>query len=197
MGAAGLVAVPTMYFRAMPPETLLTGTAGVHSDIYQAGLLLYRMSNGEPHYQRQVAQISIAALDKLITKARFPDRSSFQPHIPPRLRTIIRKALRVNPSERYSSAFDLSDDLARLPLPLDWHQTTSSSGLLEWRAPGILGHANLIVRQVPTGANNWNVEVFTDKAGKRRAKSRKDFWKQNISEVEAGMHLDHLFSVLR
>jgi serine/threonine protein kinase len=196
VGTAGVVAVPSMYFRAMPPETLLTGTGGVHSDIYQAGLLLYRMSNGDPHYQAQVSQISIANLEKLITKGRFPDRSTFQPHIPSRLRTIIRKALRVNPSERYSSAFDLSDDLARLQLTLDWAVTASPSGLVEWQTLGAAGHANLIIRRVPTGLNSWNVEVFTEKGGKRRAKNRSNFWKRNISEVEAGMHLDCLFSVL-
>jgi eukaryotic-like serine/threonine-protein kinase len=72
VGAAGLVAVPSMYFKGMPPETLSTGTAGVHSDIYQAGLLLYRMSNGEPHYQNQVSQIAAGNLEKVISKGRFP-----------------------------------------------------------------------------------------------------------------------------
>src|SRR5262249_35123162 len=54
IGPAGVVNVPSMYARAMPPETLQTGTAGVYSDVYQAGLVLYRMCNGEPHYQAQV-----------------------------------------------------------------------------------------------------------------------------------------------
>ena len=139
VGTAGLVAVPSMYFRAMPPETLLTGTAGAHSDIYQAGLLLYRMSNGDAHYQAQAFQIARGNLEKVITKGRFPDRSSFQPHIPGRLKTIIRKALRVDPSERYGSAFDLSDDLARLPIALDWAVATSASGLVEWQASRCAG----------------------------------------------------------
>jgi len=192
VGTSGVVAVPHMYSRAMPPETLLTGTGGVHSDIYQAGLLLYRMCNGDRHYQDQVTQLSATTTERQITKGRFPDRSSFQPHVSKRLRTIIRKALRINPGERYASAIDFADDLARLPIVLDWMMKTSPSGLVEWHAVRP-GQSGLIVRRVPLGNGRLDVEVFTETSGIRRAKNRAGLWKNGLNEVECGMHLFDVF----
>jgi serine/threonine protein kinase len=194
-GTSGILVVPSMYSRAMPPETLLTGTAGVHTDIYQAGLLLYRMINGEAHYQAQVAQLSVTTTERQIIRGRFPDRSSFQPHVLSRMKTIVRKALRVDPTERYASAIDLADDLARLPIVLDWVVQTSPSGIVEWRAMRP-DHSDLLVRLVPQGNSRLKVEVFTETAGKRRAKNRLFFWKSNLNEMEAGAHLVDVFSAL-
>ncbi len=194
-GMSGVVSVPSMYTRVMPPETLLTGTSGIHSDIYQAGLLLYRMCNGEPHYQAQVTKLSVTTTERAITKGKFPDRSDFQPHIPQHLRTIIRKALRVNPSERYPSVIDLADALARLPISRDWQMKISPSGLIEWSS--LRPHySDTIVRKVPTSGGKWNIEVFTEMTGKRRAKNRSSFWRKNLNDVEAAIHLENTFPAL-
>jgi serine/threonine protein kinase len=111
----GVVTFPAVYKWAMPPEVWDSHTAAVESDIYQLGILLYRAANGEPVYKSQRLAISTNdELQQLIRKGRFPNPKFFLPHVPKRIRTIIRKAMRVSPSERYHSASDLAVALGRV-----------------------------------------------------------------------------------
>ena len=82
---SGVVTAPRMYQLAFPPETLQTSRATVQSDIYQAGLLLYRAVNGNPYYEAQVPPLP--DLPRKIIGGQFPNRDSFMPHVPRRLRT--------------------------------------------------------------------------------------------------------------
>ena len=74
--------------------------------MYQVGLLLYRAVNGDAHYRKQVPNWS--DLPSMVIKGRFPDRRSFLPHVPARIRTIIRTALHKDFSKRYGSAAEMS-----------------------------------------------------------------------------------------
>src|SRR5690242_1042201 len=98
MSAAGTVSYPPTYKWTMAPETITHHVATRESDIYQIGTLLYRAVNGEAIYKSQKSAIANdAALGKLISRGRFPDARFFLPHVPKRLRSLIRKALRVEP----------------------------------------------------------------------------------------------------
>jgi serine/threonine protein kinase len=121
-----------MYQYAFPPETLQTTLATVQSDVYQSGLLRYRAVNGNPHYEAQVPG-SHEWRAKIIA-GKFPNRELFMPHVPKRLRTVLRKALRIYPTERYHSATDMSDALAKVEVVLDWKVTMGANGALAWRA---------------------------------------------------------------
>ncbi len=129
--STGAVTVPALYEDAMPPETLSQGVGTVQSDIFQIGLLLYRTVNGEPFYKRQVPTVNI---DDKILRGIFPNRKEFLPHVPKRMRTVIRKALQIDPSDRYSSAAEMSIALGRVPVPLNWETTPFGTDGLEFRA---------------------------------------------------------------
>jgi eukaryotic-like serine/threonine-protein kinase len=124
--AAGVVTAPKMYKLAFPPETLLTSKATIQADIYQTGLLLYRMVNGNPIYEAQIP-VPSDWIDR-ISRGKFPNRELFMPHVPRRLRTVIRKALEIDPVDRYSSAADMADALGKVRIPLDWDVTSSPAG---------------------------------------------------------------------
>jgi eukaryotic-like serine/threonine-protein kinase len=163
----GAVPIPRMYLCAMPPETLSGGAGSQLGDIYQLGLLLYRAVNGDPLYDEQCSGVDWPQLQRLISAGKFPDRKRFLPHVPTRVRSIIRKALKPNPAERYQSADEFSRAIANVPVGLDWSTSIDASGEIYWKAirPG---RATLEVKLLKT-ANAWSVRVCTVNGASRRA----------------------------
>ncbi|MFS4516830.1 serine/threonine-protein kinase [Delftia tsuruhatensis] len=120
-----------IYGRMFPPEAL-TGKKDfdITFDIYQFGLTLYRMCNGNDHFYSQFNKYSsdIALYQRDISNGKFPDRNSYHPHIPTTLRKVINKCLEVNPSERYKSATEIVNAIAGIDGKLlDWVLTTNSN----------------------------------------------------------------------
>jgi len=194
LSPTGVVSAPQLYWTAFPPEILQTGVGTILSDIYQVGLLLYRSLNGDEFFTSQIPADNSLLMSR-IAKARFPDRRRFMPHVPDRLRTIVRKALRANPGERFQSATDMADVLGRVSLALDWRIDPLPGGGFRWtaRRPG---HADLAV-ELSTRAGMWDVRTFTEKTGQsRRAKDKKENWRTALSLDDAHAHLRAVFQRL-
>jgi serine/threonine protein kinase len=102
-----------------PPEAGPTdGRMGVTGDIYGVGMTLFELLNGPFAY----ATIDPARVDARLTKGlRALPESAFQfaPHIPDQLRTVVRRALRPNPQQRYSSSSEFIARLQRIRC-IDW-----------------------------------------------------------------------------
>lgn len=190
LSSEGLVVAPRMYKFAFPPETLLTSVATVQSDVYQVGLLLYRAINGDPVYEQQVQPWQ--TLREKILRGKFPDRNLFMPHVPKHLRTVIRKALQVDPVDRYHSASEMSDALARVKVGLDWTVHLASCGKATWRASRE-GCPDVVVQRSSGGYGNFSVCVYTARGTELRAKCRHDFWREGLSPKEADDHLKKVF----
>jgi serine/threonine protein kinase len=103
------------------------------ADIYHAGLLMYRALNGDDFYASQIPA-DLAVLEAKISSGKFPDRKKFMPHVPARLRTLVRKALQVNPADRFQTATEMADALSRVSLALDWSVEPLLLGGFRWRA---------------------------------------------------------------
>jgi len=120
--APGLHADPTLTgaapltLRYASPEQLLDRPVGVGSDIYQIGLLLYRLASGAwpPDDPEGELQVSRLRADTLPVP---PSRRVAEPRLRRALQgdidSIVLKCLRFEPSERYRSVAELRDDLAR------------------------------------------------------------------------------------
>lgn len=196
LSKSGTVIFPATYKWAMPPEVWQTGVATVYSDIYQLGCLLYRCANGDLVFQSQKSAISTnAVLQQQILKGRFPDTRFFLPHVPKRIRTIIRKALKVNPADRYRSASELGAVLGRVPLPLNWVTNALGAGAYSWRAVRP-GGPDLEVELTQTGPSEWQTSVWTSRAGERRARGLADYWKKQPTYQRACDHLTEVFADL-
>jgi serine/threonine protein kinase len=103
------------------PECLVTNKFTIQVDIYQVGLTLYRLCNGSNVFKNQLSGVQNKhQLDQLIIAGKFPDKSFFLPHIPQKLRLIIRKALEVNPTNRYNNLIEMLNDLSKVGENLDW-----------------------------------------------------------------------------
>ncbi len=191
--SSGVVSAPRMYRLAFPPETLQTSRATVQSDIYQAGLLLYRAVNGDPYYEAQIPPR--AELESKIVSGRFPNRDAFMPHVPRRLRTVIRKALQVSPVERYHSAAEMSDALAKVEIALDWKVSSSASGDLTWRAVRE-DRPDFVVELSNSGTGEWSVNVYTARGAEVRAKCPDRYRREGLNRKEADRHLKTVFAEL-
>lgn len=190
----GVVTVPPLYISAQPPETLNTGVATSVADIYHVGLLMYRAINGDSFYTAQDPG-DHALLMARISRGKFPDRKRFMPHVPSRIRTLIRKALRVNPDERFQTTIEMADDLSRVDLALDWSVEPLLLGGFRWRALR-LGQCDLVV-ELRNVAGTWEVETCTEKKGEpRRAKGKKENWRSGLTLNDAYAHLEDVFERL-
>ena len=121
------VATPNgLYLRMAPPEATGGPPYDLRFDIYQVGLTLYRMCNGNDNFDEQCARFgSGASLDRLafareLRSGTFPDRASFHEHIPAKLRKLIKKCLSPNPADRFQSALAVANCLAGVDDCLDW-----------------------------------------------------------------------------
>ncbi len=139
IGPTGVVKLPPMYPITLPPEFFLTGIGTVHSDIYHAGVTLYRAVNGEPMFEAQKNKLT--DMKHSTVNGKFPNRDKFMPHVPMRLRTIIRKAMSVDPKDRYQSATEFARSLGAVDLEHDWSSATFSqtANAAGWR-PEISSH---------------------------------------------------------
>jgi serine/threonine protein kinase len=152
----GFAIQPRLYCLSVPPEIVSTGIAActIQTDIYQAGLSLYRAVNGDRFVDRQKP----VSWDDIKT-GRFPDRRKFQPHVPKGLRTVIRKALEVDPANRYRSAMEFADALGQIDCPYNWVMLERADQSVEWRVRRP-GQPEMVVELMPVGSR-WNVQVHT------------------------------------
>lgn len=128
----GFAAPDGVYTRMIPPEFFEVHEYTSASDIYQFGLTLYRMCNGDDAFYGQLAKYDADTFKPAVTAGQFPDRKKYLPHIPSRLRRVIQKCLQVKPSDRYASALEVANELALIEGEiLDW-QFDNSSGDNVW-----------------------------------------------------------------
>jgi serine/threonine protein kinase len=140
MNFSGIAEQDMHYTKMMPPEALRGGDQFDRTfDIYQFGLTLYRMCNGNNAFYAQFNSFGTGpnfdrmAFRDAIRRGQFPNRRSFPAHIPQRLRTVVARCLEVAPADRYQSAIDVANDLADIEdSTLDW-LFTDSAARRSWR----------------------------------------------------------------
>lgn len=109
-----------VYRKQVPPEMFTGVDKTIQYDIYLAGLTLYRMVNGDQHFDSQFTFASRDEYIDAITEGRFPDRENYLSHIPQKMRKTINKALEVATQDRYSNVLDLMNELGKIEEQLDW-----------------------------------------------------------------------------
>lgn len=100
------------------------------SDIYATGVTIYRIVNGDNY----LPALSRDAMEQRIQAGRYPDRARYRAYVPRALRTVINKAMSLDPVNRYETAEAFQKALEQIPLYVDWFEyPLGVSGHL-WRA---------------------------------------------------------------
>jgi serine/threonine protein kinase len=102
-----------------PPEAgPINGRMAAAGDLYGVGMTLFETLSGPFDY----ANIDPAKVDARLAKGQraLPESAfTFAPHVPLQLRSVVRKSLRANPSQRQGSASEFIRELQRLGC-IDW-----------------------------------------------------------------------------
>lgn len=187
----GLASLPALYVAGIAPECYSTGAGVVQSDVYQAGLTLYRAVNGNAVFD--VQRLSTAGeLGPLTVAGKFPNRDKFLPHVPRQLRTVIRTALQVDLAKRYPTATEFADALARVKVGLDWKVQTFPDGTMKWEAERV-GKPGISVELYASGTK-WGVQLFRN--GVKTQRFRTQDWRIGLTRGQAMKHLRTLFEKL-
>lgn len=137
--AYGFCKAQAVYTPHVTPEQLLGLQQTIKNDIYQAGLTIYRMVNGNDFLYMQIPTRGTPPVvdnDKFkenIIKGRFPNRKLYLPHIPKKLKKIIEKCIEPNPNDRYDNTLQIINDLASIKENLDIRYGRDTSGEF-WQA---------------------------------------------------------------
>jgi eukaryotic-like serine/threonine-protein kinase len=121
MDTFGFASPNQFYSKQVPPETFTSSNKTIHFDIYLAGLTIYRLLNGESHFDNQLTSFkSEPEYIDSISNGNFPNRTSYLPHIPLKLQRIVNKALSVSIVDRHQNVLELINELSDVDENLDW-----------------------------------------------------------------------------
>jgi serine/threonine protein kinase len=119
MDSAGRVAVAGMTPLYKAPEAGFVGAAiDMRADFYSVGMALFEMLSGRFPYEL----VDFAELQARLARGRraLPDSFfTFAPHVPDRLRRVVRKAIAINPDTRYANGTQFIGALQNLQC-IDW-----------------------------------------------------------------------------
>lgn len=148
----GPVAPRNAYRLHIAPEVLGAMQIDGHTDIYQVGLTAFRLLNGIGCLQDKYNRLGDPAYIDLVQRGRLIKASDYQPFIPRSLKSIVNKAICVNPADRYRSTLDMRRALEGLAFPGYW--TCAATGQLIGHSGGHQFHFEEL--PLPGGLFNFN-----------------------------------------
>ena len=121
MNDFGLANPTSLYEKQIAPEAFQSTKKTLHYDIYLSGITLYRLLNGEKHFENQLSKYNnIESFMNDVISGKFPNRKDYLAHIPIKLQKIVNKAIDIDISKRYNNVLELMNDLGDVDENLDW-----------------------------------------------------------------------------
>lgn len=96
-------------FSYLSPEAARGEEVDHRADIFAVGILLYEMLTGKRLFDGETDYATVL----LVRKAEVPSISAQNPEVAPELEQIVRKALALDPGQRFQRADDLGDAVAQ------------------------------------------------------------------------------------
>jgi serine/threonine protein kinase len=113
-----------------PPEARQTRRVSAAADIYGVGMTLFEMLNGRFAWE----ELDLESVERRLQRGlrSVPDSAFvFQPHVPDRLRKVVRKALQRHPTKRFRSPEEFIAALRKV-VSIDWRCAVGSGTEAEW-----------------------------------------------------------------
>tara|TARA_R110002020_G_scaffold83397_1_gene206587 strand:+ start:4692 stop:5774 length:1083 start_codon:yes stop_codon:yes gene_type:complete len=114
------VPAPNFYKIHAAPEILQANQISAQTDVYQAGLTLFRMLVGLDTLRQKFQVLGQQAYYAAVAQSNLIEASDFPAYVPSRLRRIILKATAANLNDRYKNPLEMRRDLERLNYPGYW-----------------------------------------------------------------------------
>ncbi|PEO54215.1 serine/threonine protein kinase [Bacillus wiedmannii] len=175
------------------------GGFSLYSDIYQAGATIYRMCNGNTFLEEQFDDLNISDENdfaEALKAERFPKKDAFLPHIPLKLRNIVRKSLSLDPAARHETILDMINEISIIDENLDWSYNIITNEHSEFVRNEENCDYTFKIVVTKQGDNHWKTEGF--KVRNLDGKStRVTKWNSNgyTSKKEAFQALEKLLKV--
>jgi serine/threonine protein kinase len=113
------------YTLHLAPEIHGPQDYSVLSDIYACGMTLYRLVNGDS----VLPPLPPPAAHAQALLGKFPDRSIYREFVPRPLRSIVNKALNVDPVRRFQSAAEMRHAIEQVTVEKNWSEKTLHDGM--------------------------------------------------------------------
>jgi len=177
------------YILHLAPEIHSGGGYSVLSDVYAAGVTLYRLINGDIYLPSMPADhIRQACIDGI-----YPDRNKYREFIPRPIRSLVNRAMAVRPTKRFRTAEDMRHALEQVTISMNWNEQTLSNGT-RW-ASGWDRRCYEVVR-MRAASGKWSVETRkgTSKQSLRRvaALCQKDLPKTKAAQTTRRILQDYV-----
>jgi serine/threonine-protein kinase len=124
---AKLIGSARGYRTHLPPEYYKNKNTSVLTDIYAAGMTLFRIVSNITVWRSMAQTIPSATMH--IQKGTLIKKIGFAEFIPAPLKRIINKSCNPNPLKRYQTALSFCQQLDRLRFDIDWNKHSD----FEWR----------------------------------------------------------------
>lgn len=192
----GIVIQDKIYGPHIVPDMYFDNGRTVSIDIYNVGLTLYRMVNGEKEFENQLDQLKnnfapnsefLKEIKPYIVEGEFPNRNKYLPHVPKKMQKIINKALNVDPEQRYINVLDMLNDLSKLSDFLDWKMEINTN-YYTWSY--VDGKMNYTIKLIDKG--KFILEGFKNNLETNRSQRITRFFKEYSTREEAFNDLSKL-----
>jgi serine/threonine protein kinase len=171
------------YMKMVPPEATEAMEHACTYDLYQLGLTLYRMCNGNAAFHQQFNRYLIGEQferERFLADVRngaFPCRNTFLEHIPTRIKRVIKQCLEPDPTKRFQAAIEVANELAQIDDSLDWHYEVLQQGR-KWTHKGSEKQIELIIDNQGVASAKKTI-LSSNRASRITA-----FCKDNLSAAE-------------
>lgn len=162
----------------MAPEILSNSGIDIHTDIYQTGLTAFRLLNGLGQVRDKFRKLGQSDYYKLVSAGKVIHPNDYLPFIPKNLKTVINRAVNVDPTKRFDSAVEMRRALERLSYPGYWSTDASGNFI------GSNGQYEFRFEEHALNANSFEITAYKKKFSSGRETKIGQFSQKNLTAKE-------------